>query len=44
MKNNSYKKNDMGKWVLEYMNKKTFKKIAKRKVRQKVKKEIDSYD
>lgn len=44
MKNNSYKKNDMGKWVLEYVNKKTFKKIAKRKVRQDTKKGIDNYD
>lgn len=44
MKDNSYKKNNMGKWVLDYMNKKTFKKIAKRKVRQDNKKGIDNYD
>lgn len=44
MKNNFYKKNDMGKWVLDFMDKKTFKKVAKRKVRKDVKKGIDNYD
>ena len=38
MKNNNYKKNNMGKWVLDFMDKKTFKKIAKRKARQEAKK------
>jgi len=33
-KGNAYKKNDMGKWVLDYLSKKDFKRIAKRKVRQ----------
>ena len=36
-KSNVYKKNDMGKWVLDYMSKKDFKKVAKRKVRQSAK-------
>jgi hypothetical protein len=44
MKNNSYKKNNMGKWVLDFMDKKTFKKVAKRKVRRNVKKGNDNYD
>ena len=33
-KSNAYKKNDMGKWVLDYMSKKDFKRVAKRKARQ----------
>ena len=33
-KNNAYKRNDMGKWVLDYLSKKDFKRIAKRKVRR----------
>ena len=33
-KSNAYKKNDMGKWVLDYLSKKDFKRIAKRKARQ----------
>jgi hypothetical protein len=36
-KSNAYKKNDMGKWVLDYMSKKDFKRVAKRKVRQSAK-------
>ena len=32
-KSNVYKKNGMGKWVLDYMSKKNFKKVAKRKAR-----------
>ena len=38
MKNNNYKKNNMGKWVLDFIDKKTFKKVAKRKARAKAKK------
>lgn len=33
-KNNGYKRNDMGKWVLDYLSKKDFKRIAKRKARR----------
>jgi hypothetical protein len=36
-KSNAYKKNDMGKWVLDYMSKKDFKRVAKRKARQSAK-------
>lgn len=32
-KSNAYKKNGMGKWVLDYMSRKDFKKVAKRKAR-----------
>ena len=34
MKNSNYKRNDMGKWVLDYFTKKEFKRIAKRKFRR----------
>lgn len=34
MKNSNYKRNDMGKWVLDYFTKKEFKRIAKRKFRK----------
>lgn len=43
MKNNSYKKNNMGIWALDF-DKKTFKRIAKRKVRQNAKKGLTLYD
>jgi hypothetical protein len=33
MKNNAYRKNTMGKFVTDFMDKKTFKKVAKRKAR-----------
>ena len=36
-KSNAYKKNGMGKWVLDYMSKKDFKRIAKRKARHSAK-------
>lgn len=36
-KSKAYKKNGMGKWVLDYMSKKDFKKVAKRKARHSAK-------
>ena len=41
MKNNNYKKNNMDKWVLDFMDKKTFKKVAKRKAMAKAKKSCE---
>ena len=42
-KSNAYKRNDIGKWVLDYMTKKEFKRTAKRKLRQSVRLACKAY-